>query len=419
MRTSKLLLLFCIVASIGWLCLANSTTVAVRSQSPQPQGSISGAIRVPASEISPVKPVGISRNPASSTGGLKAVAIVGDVESHTVLYKSDMDSAVSTLQGRGVAVSKFYYGDSSFTWSDIVAAAQGAHFLLYMGHGVYGWGGDPENVGGFYLGPSQFVSPDQIRQDLNDVVASHSVVIFSHACFTAGSAAGDPPGLSQAEAERRVKMYAGPFTDIGMQAYFANNYNGSAARTAARIVDQHMMEDAFKSGIGYIPQNLRDLSYPTMGYDLWLDGVPGDWDLAFVGLPTYVFQEQVSPPALGNLPEAISFTYSTSEQRLLPTARQLALENVGNNDPLTWTVTITGTWFSVSPETGTTPQSLQVTPTDFVTDTASTYTGAIGVEVIDPSGGSGSPQTIQVSLQVMDLNVKDVYLPFVTKAYHP
>ena len=229
--------------------------------------------------------------------GLKAVAIVGDVESLTSSYKANMNDAVDALQNHGVSVAKFYYGDTRFTWLDIVAAAQGAHFLLYMGHGVYqGSMPYPSLVGGFYLGDGQIVLPDHVRHFLDGVLAPDSIIIFSNTCFTAGSASGDPFDLPQSEAERRVKMYAEPFTDIGMEAYFANNHFHSAERTVNLILDGYTMGDVFKGGEGHNADSFVDLTYPKMGYDLWLDGNPGDWDLAFVGIPEYVFQVGIPTP---------------------------------------------------------------------------------------------------------------------------
>jgi hypothetical protein len=201
---------------------------------------------------------------AAADGGLRAVAIVGDVGGGTGDFIDDMEQAVDALQSHGVSVTEFYYGATSFTWGDIVAAAQGAHILLYMGHGVYGWG-SPNNFGGFYLGDDKFVSPSMIRTDLDGVLASDAVIIFSHACFTAGSSGIDSGVVSQQEAEARVRSYAEPFVDIGIEAYFANNYFGSAAGTVNALLSD---------------------------YDLWLDkcAYAENWNLSFVGIPDYVFQ---------------------------------------------------------------------------------------------------------------------------------
>ncbi|MBN1670091.1 MAG: hypothetical protein JXR37_03615 [Kiritimatiellae bacterium] len=270
---------------------------------PLPQQPLSGAIQVPddrlADWLAPAATLErVAPRRAPLDAGLLAIAIVGDVGGNTATYKNDMDGAVAALQNHGLTVTKFYYGDTTFGWSDIVAAAPGVHFLLYMGHGVYsGTMPYPTSVGGFYLGPSKYVSSNQIRTDLNGVLAADSLMIFSHACFTAGSAGGDPPDLEQSEAERRVRLYADPFTDIGMKAYFANNYFNSAARTVNLVMGGSTMENVFKGGTGYQASRFVDLTYAEPGYDFWLDGTTGEWSLSFVGIPAYVFAPDLPPDA--------------------------------------------------------------------------------------------------------------------------
>ena len=405
-REKRFLLLFLVALTVCGLPLYG----ALASTPTPPPRSLSGAIRYPDDHVPPA--VETALPPEAAAGGLKAVAIVGDVGSFTASYEDDMDAAVTTLQGYDVAVTRFYYGETSFTWADIVAAAQGAQFLLYMGHGVYGGSMPyPDWVGGFYLGNGQFVSPNQIRNDLDGVMAPQSFVIFSHACFSAGSAAGDPSDLPQSEARRRVEMYADPFIDIGMQAYFADNYYNSAARTVDLILSGYTMGDTFRERWEYSAANFVALSYPEPGYNLWLDGTPGHWYLSFVGIPGYVFVP--SSPALGNLPDAVHFIYSIPQQRQVPLSFWLAPANVGSDDVLTWTVATTGTWFTTTVLSGTTPDALQVVPTAFDTTTVAVYSGALTVTVVLPSEVDDSPHRVNLSLYVIDSPIRDLYLPLV------
>ena len=85
------------------------------------------------------------------------------------------------------------------------------------------------------------------------------------------------------------------------------------------------------------------------------------------------------------------------------------------NDPITWTLTQTGTWFSALPTSGTSLQSFQITPSSFVTTTAAVYTGVITVTVSDPPGTIGSPHRIDLTLHVIDTPLYDVYLPLVQR----
>lgn len=292
MRKPMVILVVLFICLGGWIPHRH----AVASPLPQGSGPVSGSIRCPDNYEPPSLEPRASSASTAATSGLKAVAIVGEVGSLTDDFRDDMDGAVEALEAKGVSVTKFYYGVTTFTWSDIVVAAQGAHVLVYMGHGVHGWG-PPNNWGGFSLGDSQFVSPSQVRTDLKGVLAVDSIIIFSHACFTAGSSSSDSYTIPQSEAEERVHSYAEPFVDIGMEAYFANNYWDSAARTVNLLLDDDTMEDVFKGGVGYNPTGLVDLSYPEPNYDLWLDkcAYAQDWNLSFVGLPDYVFQAVMCP----------------------------------------------------------------------------------------------------------------------------
>ncbi|MCD4739144.1 MAG: S8 family peptidase, partial [Anaerolineae bacterium] len=383
---------------------------AVISQPPEPEVHVAPPLRAPDNHSpTPLDPATLPVV-RSQGGGLKAVVIVGDVESSTQTYKNDMDQAITALQNHGVAISKFYYGDSTFSWSDIVAAATDANFLLYMGHGIY-WSGtctNPGLVGGFYLGNSEFVSPDQVRSDLAGRLADDAVIIFSHACFTAGNSGCDDTGSgwpSQAEAERRVKMYAEPFVDIGMEAYFANNYFNSAANYVNQLLTEpttrQNMGDIFKSVYPYSPGNFRDLSYPQAGYDLWLSGNAGAWSDAFVGIPDYTFLGDTQPE-LGDLTGAHAFTYQATNGQLTPPAYEVTPLNVGNDETLTWSLETSGEWFTVTQPGGSTPDSFSIVPVTATLETLppGSYSGTVTVTVTAPAGTVNAEQRIDLSLTV-------------------
>ena len=127
----------------------------------------------------------------------------------------------------------------------------------------------------------------------------------------------------------------------------------------------------------------------------------------------------IAPPHLGGLPDGLVFTYSITDERLLSASIQVTPWNVGNEDPLAWTVAVSGTWFAVLPVQGTTPGSFAVTPTSYATDTARTYSGAITVTVAEPQGVGGSPGTIDLVLRVVDESFHDAYLPTVLRDARP
>lgn len=123
----------------------------------------------------------------------------------------------------------------------------------------------------------------------------------------------------------------------------------------------------------------------------------------------------IAPPSLGGLPDDLVFTYSIPDGRLLPASIQVTPWNSGNEDPLAWTVAVTGTWFAVLPMQGTTPGSFTVTPTSYATDTVRTYRGTITVTVTEPVGVGGSPGTVDLALHVVGEPFYDVYLPTVLR----
>jgi len=342
--------------------------------------------------------------PTAASSALNAVAIVGDVNANTERYKNDMDTAVQALQNHGVTVQKFYHGEGAFTWADIVAAAEGAEFIVYMGHGVYaGSMPYPEWVGGFWLRTGHFISPDQIRTDLDGWLAEDSAIIFSHACFTAGSSSGDPTELPLSEAHRRVQMYAEPFVDLGMRTYFANNYFGSAAnfvnQLLANLEERQTNGAIFKSTPPYSESDFHDMSYPQDSYDLWLSGVVGKWNDAFVGVPDHIFLRD-RQPELALLPASLAFAYSTATQSPTPVQHILTPENIGSSAPLTWQATTDVNWLRVTPTTGATPQTLSVQPQNLGELADGAYSGAVTLTVIDPPDTQNGQQTIPVTLDV-------------------
>jgi len=118
-------------------------------------------------------------------------------------------------------------------------------------------------------------------------------------------------------------------------------------------------------------------------------------------------------PALGNLPNTLSFLYSIPDQRLVPAVHQTTPLNVGDDDTLTWSLTHAGDWFIVAPTGGATPASFWITPTTFETGAVATHTGAVTVTVVTPAGTEGSPHQTNLTLQVVNTPLSYVYLPLI------
>jgi uncharacterized protein YkwD len=120
-------------------------------------------------------------------------------------------------------------------------------------------------------------------------------------------------------------------------------------------------------------------------------------------------------PQLGDLPDTVTFLYSIPQSRLTPANVALTPIDANTNDPITWTLTQAGTWFTATPSTGTWPQVFQITPGGFSISTPVTYTGSITITVTDPAETLGSPQRIDLTLRVIDTPLHDVYLPLVKR----
>lgn len=120
-------------------------------------------------------------------------------------------------------------------------------------------------------------------------------------------------------------------------------------------------------------------------------------------------------PTLGLLSENLLFLYSIPDQKLYPSHQYLTPANAGSSDQLSWQVTKSGSFFSVSPGNGTTPTQIRITPDNFNHTQANTYSGSASINVTDPSSVAGSPHTVQIKLMVLDASITQVFLPVVHK----
>jgi uncharacterized protein YkwD len=115
---------------------------------------------------------------------------------------------------------------------------------------------------------------------------------------------------------------------------------------------------------------------------------------------------------LGDLPDSLKFVYSLPEQRLYPPQGTIAPQNSGDGCAAPYTVSAEGGWFNLSALSGTTPEPFTVTPTDFYTATTGIYTGTLTVSI---PGAIGSPQSISLSLEVVDQEIFEAYFPLVSR----
>ncbi len=352
---------------------------------------------------------------ALNLSGLKAVLLVGAIDGDygdwTQQEKQNMDLAAAELQANGVTVYKFYTPNTD--WGQIKTAAQGAHFLLYRGHGIY-WGAMPTPpVGGFMLRDQQFISPDDIRADLE--LAPNAIVML-YGCFTAGSSSNDPEPISSAEAQRRVAQYSDPFFDVGAAGYFANWY-GNAFQWFVRYLFQgQTLAQAYQSYFDYNPDTVE--SYVLPGHDdmvMWLDKDSGsqgtEYNNAFAGLPDETLEGLFAPTAMRVSPQQVLYLAEDG----FPAHSYSVLVTSTTATTFTWTASAAPqSWVSFSPQAGNSGQSFSVviTPTgktagDYQTTFSLAATPAVSQTV------QNDQQAITVTLRVLD-QVYRASLPAIT-----
>ena len=142
---------------------------------------------------------------------LKAIFIVGPVEESTKEFIDEQKKNAKYLKSLGVQVIEFYHPNAK--WKDIVKASEGANILVYAGHG---------GVAVFCV-TGEIIEGEVIQRDLK--LHKNALVIFNHACESAGSSALDTKDIGEKEAFRRVGDYAKPFIASNASVYYANNYN--------------------------------------------------------------------------------------------------------------------------------------------------------------------------------------------------
>ena len=222
---------------------------------------------------------------------LKAVVFVGPIDGDNGTWTlSEVKSAQETataLRSYGVNVQEFYPNQPNGTWENIKNAANGAHFIIYRGHGVY-WSDMPYPVvGGFSL-KGVTVSNEMIRTELHP---AKNFIVMLYGCFTAGSAANDATSVSTDEARRRVEMYSDAFFDIGAGGYYADWYGDAFTSYVHALFQGKTQQQAYEGFHDYNSSQMWRGSYQNdpalalwLGWDDWKDPKP-IWNNAFAGDP--------------------------------------------------------------------------------------------------------------------------------------
>jgi hypothetical protein len=344
--------------------------------------------------------------------GLKAVLIVGPIDgdngSWTNQEKHHMELAARELEANGVAVHRFYTPSNS--WSQIVAAARGAHFLFYRGHGI-AWTSMPHPIVGGLALKDDLVSADRIRAELD--LAPNAIVMI-YACFASGSSSIDGSPINSTEAQRRVAQYSSPFLDKGSGGYYAN-WLGDAFQTFVRYLFGGMtLGQAYETYYNFNPSTVERHTHPSYpGLPMWLskDFWNNRWEYnnAFVGRHDQTLQSLFASPSIRLTTQAVTYVADPS---LPPKSYRVGVEST-TGQSFSWTATVSPSglsWMSVDRLSGTSgdQMSIRLTP------------GAVGhgthkaeIRIVASTGnGSTTSQTLPVTLHVTN-KVRSVHLPLV------
>jgi hypothetical protein len=347
---------------------------------------------------------------------LKAVLIVGSIyganSSWTTHEKANMELAAQELEANGVTVYRFYAPNDN--WDQIKAAAQGAHFLFYRGHGVY-WSDMPHPiVGGFALSDNVFVSSDMIRSDLK---LAPSAIVMLFGCFTAGSADSiDPSPINSTEAQRRVVQYSDPFFDIGVAGYYANWLDDSFQMLVRYLFQGKTLGEAYRAYNDSTNHSIvESYSFPDhpemamwLGKNDWSDSGGIVYNNTFVGL---------ADRTLDDLFRVMTLSLSTLGYMAEPSypARVFTI-HVDGVTAFNWTAVVTSadpSWISVQPPSGSSGQDITVviTPTG---KAVGTYQASIRIVAATSVLGGEEVQIIPITMRIVD-RVRGMYLPMIFK----
>ncbi len=174
---------------------------------------------------------------------LKAVLIVGPQEESTASSIRQIQQIDTFLRSQGIKVFTFY--DEMATKENVLKALQGAHIIVYDGHGTML--GDSSKPGGFVLA-DQNISAADIRSRVR--LGTNAVVLMQSVCMAAGSSAGDLADIGLKEAEFRVSAYAEPFIRAGAASYFAVNFIGDTYTFLTSYLKGRSPKDVFLGQAG-------------------------------------------------------------------------------------------------------------------------------------------------------------------------
>jgi len=395
------------LALLALIVLLGSGWGVVQAAPPAPQTPPNSIL--PAQQ-SALMPEAIPSSPTQILGlpPLKAVLVVGPLDEDgplTTREKANMNTVAEELEAHGVTVHKFYTPNND--WTQIKAAARGAHFFLYRGHGVYRPPMPYPTVGGLYL-KDGFILPDTIR---NDMALAPGAIVMLYGCFSAGTSALDEGEISSQEASRRVSQYSAPFIDVGAAGYYANWYDDAFQQLVRSLFQGMTLGQAYESFYDFDEATVERHPYPDQpGLSMWLDKdhwwEAWQYNYAFVGQPDQTLQSLFGLPEMEVKPSGIVHMADPTSS---PQTFKL---NVGNTGPgeFSWTAMLApkARWLDAKTLSGTSGQDLSIV-VDPTGKKPGTYQIDIRIVAGEPSVQNGD-QTVSITLYIRK-ELHRTYLP--------
>ncbi len=186
----------------------------------------------------------------------RAVVVVGPVHGLTSRYLAYGRAMANAAEAQGMEVTRIFHPDA--TWRRVVRSANGAHLLIYAGHGN-GWPSafgpfQEDTKNGFGLNPEvgdrtetnvKYYGANRIRESIR--LAPDAVVILSHLCYASGNASSGDPIPSRSLAVERTDNFAAGFLAAGARVVWALGWQPGADVIDALFERQATMDQVFET----------------------------------------------------------------------------------------------------------------------------------------------------------------------------
>jgi len=272
---------------------------------------------------------------------LKAVIVVGPTHGSTAKYLEYGESLAKVAASYGMDVRRVFHPKA--TWANVLANAQGANLLVYMGHGN-GWPSpyapyQERTKNGMGLNPYEggstsnveYYGAKPIREQL--VLAPNALVLLNHLCYAAGNG---EPGMaipSWSVAHQRADNFAAGFLAAGAKGVFAYSWQPFEKLVKALFTTDKTTEQLFTTAgstatpyagyVGWDPRKLQSVRTPgTINFldphskDGFLRAFSGDlsltaadWRSGVSGKDPSIAQADVTPPSVPSELAGVSLGY--------------------------------------------------------------------------------------------------------------